>query len=106
MHPTPPLARAIRRLALTTKQAGKDYYKGTGTGSMGSHTKDGKYRLDYHKIRTYKVPEGLHQFTLTPFVTMKIEKRRDSFAETATNSATDGEAYLAKWKEEGGPRWE
>lgn len=55
--PTPSLGRALRRLALTTKQAGKDYYKGTGTGSMGSHTKFGAYRIDWSKVRTYVVPD-------------------------------------------------
>jgi large subunit ribosomal protein L41 len=34
MHPTQPLFRTIRRLALNTKQAGKDFYKGNRTGSM------------------------------------------------------------------------
>jgi large subunit ribosomal protein L41 len=54
--PTASLGRALRRLALTTKQAGKDYYKGTGSGSMGRHTKYGGYRIDWDKVRTYKVP--------------------------------------------------
>lgn len=55
--PTQPLGRALRRLALTTKQANKGFYKGTGTGSMGSHTKWGGYKIDYTKVRTYKVPD-------------------------------------------------
>jgi large subunit ribosomal protein L41 len=57
MHPTAPLQRAIRRLALNTKQAGKDYYKGNRTGSMGSHTKYGGYIVDYMKVRTYVCPD-------------------------------------------------
>lgn len=57
MHPTPVLNRAIRRLALNTKQAGKDYYKGTGTGSMGRHTKYGGYVIDFKKVRTYVCPD-------------------------------------------------
>jgi large subunit ribosomal protein L41 len=55
--PTASLGRALRRLALTTKQAGKDYYKGTGSGSMGRHTKFGDYRIDWSKVRTYVVPD-------------------------------------------------
>ena len=55
--PTASLGRALRRLALTTKQAGKDYYKGTGSGSMGRHTKFGGYRIDWSKVRTYRVPD-------------------------------------------------
>jgi len=57
MQPTQPLARALRRLALTPKNAGKDFYKGTRTGSMGWHTKYGGYRIDWDKVRTYKVPD-------------------------------------------------
>jgi len=57
MHPTPVLHRAIRRLALNTKQAGKDYYKGTGTGSMGRHTKYGGYVIEWDKVRTYVCPD-------------------------------------------------
>jgi large subunit ribosomal protein L41 len=57
MHPTAPLFRSIRRLALNTKQAGKDYYKGNRTGSMGSHTKYGGYIVDPKKVRTYKCPD-------------------------------------------------
>jgi large subunit ribosomal protein L41 len=51
MHPTAPLFRSIRRLALNTKQAGKDYYKGNRTGSMGSHTKYGGYIVDPKKTK-------------------------------------------------------
>lgn len=57
MQPTQPLGRALRRLALTTKQANKGFYKGTGSGSMGSHTKWGGYKIDWEKVRTYKVPD-------------------------------------------------
>ena len=57
MHPTAPLCRSIRRLALTTKQAGKDFYKGNRTGSMGRHTKYGGYVVDYGKVRTYVCPD-------------------------------------------------
>ena len=54
--PTAPLFRRIRRLALTTKQTGKGFYKGTGSGSMGRHTKHGGYIIEYEKVRTYVVP--------------------------------------------------
>lgn len=57
MQPTQPLGRALRRLALTTKQANKGFYKGTGSGSMGAHTKWGGYKIDWEKVRTYKVPD-------------------------------------------------
>ncbi|KAF2089312.1 hypothetical protein K490DRAFT_13138, partial [Saccharata proteae CBS 121410] len=73
MQPTPVLQKALRRLALTTKQTGKGFYKGTRTGSMGWHTTRGGYQIDYRKVRTYIVPD-LTDFELTPFVTKKVEK--------------------------------
>lgn len=46
----------IRRLKLTTKQVNGGYYKGTGSGSMGRHTKHGGFVIDWNKVRTYVVP--------------------------------------------------
>ncbi|KAI4723596.1 hypothetical protein E4T48_00149 [Aureobasidium sp. EXF-10727] len=96
--PTPSLGRALRRLALTTKQAGKDYYKGTGSGSMGRHTKYGAYRIDWSKVRTYVVPE-LADFQLKPFVAENIDTptKAHRFAGTQT-----GKMYLDAWKKQGG----
>jgi large subunit ribosomal protein L41 len=62
MKPTPALLKRIRRLQLTTKKAAKGFYKGTGSGSMGSHTKYGGYRIDWDKVRTYVVPKNLKDF--------------------------------------------
>lgn len=62
MQPTAPLFRRLRRLALTTKQVNGGYYKGTGSGSMGRHTKHGGYIIDYKKVRTYVVPADLKDF--------------------------------------------
>jgi len=113
--PTPSLGRALRRLALTTKQAGKDYYKGTGTGSMGRHTKFGGYTIDWSKVRTYVVPDLadfhvrpdvnslpstlLTSWQLKPFVAENIEKpaKDHEFAGSVT-----GKMYLDAWKRQGG----
>lgn len=57
MKPTPTLQKSLRRLALTTKQGPKDYYKGTGSGSMGRHTPNGGYEILWWKVRTYKCPD-------------------------------------------------
>jgi large subunit ribosomal protein L41 len=61
MQPTASfLARSttgIRRLRLTTKMVNGGYYKGTGSGSMGRHTKHGGYKIDWNKVRTYVVPD-------------------------------------------------
>jgi large subunit ribosomal protein L41 len=61
MHPSQPLFKALRRLALTTKQAANKggYYKGTRTGSQGWHTIWGGYIIDMRKVRTYVTPERL-----------------------------------------------
>lgn len=57
MQPTRVLqALRYRRLRLTTKDVGKGYYKGTGTGSMGRHTKRGGYIIEWNKVRTYVCP--------------------------------------------------
>ncbi|KAH9816331.1 ribosomal protein YmL27 precursor, mitochondrial [Teratosphaeria destructans] len=101
MKPTQPLLKALKRLPLTTKQGPHNYYKGNRTGSMGAHTKKGGYLIDYKKVRTYVCPD-LTDFELTPFVARRIEKPRDSFADTETGSPMDGKAYLRRWKEEGG----
>ena len=60
--PTQPLHARFRRLALTTKQVNGGYYKGTGSGSMGRHTKHGDYVIEWHKVRTYIVPKELKDF--------------------------------------------
>ena len=57
MQPTRLLqASAFRKLRLTTKDTNKGFYKGTGTGSTGHHTKYGGYVIDWNKVRTYVVP--------------------------------------------------
>lgn len=53
---------AIRRLALTTKQTNAGFYKGNRTGTIGWHTKYGGFRIDWLRVRTYVVPEGLDKF--------------------------------------------
>ena len=38
------------------------YYKGTGSGSMGRHTKHGGYIIEWAKVRNYMVPPNLAEF--------------------------------------------
>ena len=59
--PSASLQRAIRRLALTTKQGPKGYYKGNRTGTVGRHTKRGGFIVDYGRVRTYVVPKDLRE---------------------------------------------
>jgi len=62
MKATQPLLKRISRQALNTKMTNKGYYKGTGTGSMGRHTKHGGYKIEWDKVRTYVVPKDLKDF--------------------------------------------
>lgn len=66
MQPSPVLQRAIRRLALTTKQGPHNYYKGNRTGAMGRHTRFGGYIIDWRKVRTYVCPD-LSEFPVRIF---------------------------------------
>ena len=61
MKPTPSLSRRVIRLPLTTKQVNNGFYKGTGSGAMGRHTKHGGYVIEWKKVRTYVVPEQLKE---------------------------------------------
>lgn len=55
---------AARFLKLTTKMANKGFYKGTGSGSTGRHTKHGGYVIEWEKVRTYVVPKNLKDFNV------------------------------------------
>ena len=56
MKPTQCLQKTLRRLPLSTKQAGREYYKGNRVGSMGTIDKYGRFHPDYSKIRTFVYP--------------------------------------------------
>jgi large subunit ribosomal protein L41 len=53
---TQPLQKMLRRLPLSPKQAGKEYYKGNRVGKMGTITRYGNFVPDWSKIRTYVYP--------------------------------------------------
>lgn len=60
--PTQSLQKTLRRLPLSTKQAGKEYYKGNGVGKLGTISRYGNFAPDWSKIRTYVLPiDGLAQ---------------------------------------------
>ncbi|KAJ5106447.1 hypothetical protein N7456_003122 [Penicillium angulare] len=100
-----PSAPMMARLRLTTKATNKGYYKGTRTGSMGQFVKQGNYVINWEKVRTYVVPEDLASFRLTPFVSRKVEPKRDQyFKEINRNGRTvtvvdslKGQDYLNIW---------
>lgn len=62
MKPSAALYSRLRRLPLSTKQVSNGFYKGTGSGAMGRHTKHGGYVIEWQKVRNYIVPEGLKDF--------------------------------------------
>jgi hypothetical protein len=70
--PSHPLFRRLRRLALTTKQVNGGYYKGTGSGSTGRHTKHGGYIIEWEKVRTYVVPSDLANFEVMPYALLSL----------------------------------
>ena len=53
---TPSLQKMLRRLPLSPKQAGKEYYKGNRVGSMGTIDRHGKFVPDWSKVRTFVYP--------------------------------------------------
>lgn len=71
MQPTQALQRSVKRLTLTTKQTGKGFYKGTGSGSMGNHTKYGTYKIQWSKVRTYVAPD-LSSFEVKPILPISV----------------------------------
>ncbi|EON99814.1 putative 50s ribosomal protein 27 protein [Phaeoacremonium minimum UCRPA7] len=118
--------RRWRKLRLTTKNVNKGYYKGTGTGSMGRHTKYGGYVIEWPKVRTYVVPAGLSTFKvgcflsyignakyeettdadtyaqLTPFVTNNMKRTWGFGQYVDPKGPRSPELYLQRWKEENG----
>ncbi|PSN73527.1 hypothetical protein BS50DRAFT_569050 [Corynespora cassiicola Philippines] len=108
---TQALQSTIRRLPLSTKQAGKEYYKGNRVGNMGTIDKYGNFHPDYSKVRTYMYPvAGVKDFELTPFVAESIEKARQVDVDQvsgeplyeAYGKKITGEEYLKQWKVQGG----
>lgn len=67
MKPTAALLKRFRKFTLTTKDINKGFYKGTGSGSMGRHTKHGGYVIEWDKVRTYVVPADLDTFNVCFF---------------------------------------
>ncbi|PVU85788.1 hypothetical protein BB560_006900 [Smittium megazygosporum] len=62
--------RGARHGVLTSKQ-GRNFYKGTRTGSTGHHTRHGTYVIEWDKVRTFVVPD-LTNFKLKPYVSYSV----------------------------------
>ncbi|EGC49673.1 50S ribosomal protein [Histoplasma capsulatum var. duboisii H88] len=91
-----PTSRLNARLRLTTKQVNGGYYKGNRTGNVGFFgKKKGTYFIDWRKVRTYVVPEGLDTFkpTRTQYTqTIMIGER-----EVDVPRGMNGKDYLDDW---------
>lgn len=48
-----------KRTRMTSKMGNKNYFKGSGTGSMGTLTEKGRFVPDPDKRRHFVVPEAL-----------------------------------------------
>ncbi|KKZ67511.1 hypothetical protein EMCG_06829 [[Emmonsia] crescens] len=101
-----PTSSLNARLRLTTKQVNGGYYKGNRTGNVGYFgKKKGTYFIDWRKVRTYVVPEGLDTFKLTPFVTKRMEPTRTQYTkmimigerEVEVPRGMNGKDYLDDW---------
>eukprot|EP00897_Mesotaenium_endlicherianum_P006438 jgi/Mesen1/5822/ME000296S05104 len=59
---------------LTSKRAGKNFYKGKGARNMGRHTRKGSFLLEEAKMPTYVVPD-LTDFKLKAYVSHTVNKK-------------------------------
>ncbi|KAF9916061.1 hypothetical protein BX616_004716 [Lobosporangium transversale] len=71
------IMRGASRQQLTAKR-GRNHYKGTGSGSMGRHTKRGRYVIEWEKVRSFVVPD-LTDFKLLPYVSRSTQKTTGAF---------------------------
>ncbi|GAA6027364.1 hypothetical protein JCM8097_007797 [Rhodosporidiobolus ruineniae] len=89
MRATLALLSKASRAPLTSKQANKEFYKGTGSlpglgpKRQGRHGGRGKapYILMDERMRTFVVPEGLNATDLKPYVSkiVKVDARDGSW---------------------------
>lgn len=86
-----------KRLALTTKQGNKNFYKGTRSTGIGKMDQWGGYHIKYEKVRTFVVPEALETCTFKPLVSANAPVPKNSFK--GYTGITDGKLHLAKIKE-------
>ncbi|KAG0358110.1 mitochondrial ribosomal protein L27-domain-containing protein [Gamsiella multidivaricata] len=72
------IMRGSSRQQLTSKR-GRNFYKGTGSGAMGRHTKRGGYLIEWEKVRSFVVPD-LTDFKLLPYVSRSTQKTTGAFS--------------------------
>jgi large subunit ribosomal protein L41 len=80
---TSPLQKMLRRLPLSPKQAGKEYYKGNRVGKMGTINRYGNFTPDWSKIRTYVYPvRGIENAEVSAAISdllraMRLDRHRE-----------------------------
>lgn len=87
MQPTANLLGKFRKLRLTTKDVNKGFYKGNRTGTVGRHTKHGGFIVDYRRVRTYVVPEGVRDFKVRFYLPLDEKRETERDRERATAAA-------------------
>lgn len=87
-----------KRVPLTGKQGNKNFYKGTRSTGVGSHTKHGGYVINYEKVRTFVVPANLSSCDLKPYVSSNVAEIKHQF-KGYQRGAIDGNLYVDKLKE-------
>ena len=85
-----------KRLALSTKQGNKNYYKGTRSSGIGHMSDKGKYSINYSRVRTFVTPEDMST-PLKPLVSANIPVPKNTFK--GYTGITDGRLWLDKVKE-------
>ncbi|EXJ82515.1 hypothetical protein A1O3_06328 [Capronia epimyces CBS 606.96] len=97
VRPSPQLCA---RLRFTTKDVARGFYRGNRTGSMGSHTEFGGYVVDWRKTPYFNAPDT-QGFSLTPFVTLEMERttrvQERSDGTSYTPDKVDGREFLRQW---------
>ena len=96
------LARAVRKLKLTTKQTNKGFYKGTRSSNIGHFSYNPRryyvYEIDYNKVRTFVKPHNLDETQLRPFVAERIKAP----AQAKKGKPMTGQQWLDEWAK---PHW-
>lgn len=85
-----------KRLALSTKQGNKNYYKGTRSSGIGHISMRGKYSIDYDRVRTFVTPADMAT-PLKPLVSASVPVPKNTFK--GYTGITDGRLWLDNVKE-------
>ena len=101
--PTPSLQKTLRRLPLSVKQAGREYYKGNKTGTLGTIDKWGRFHPDFTKIRTFVYPaKGIEDFEVSISLGTALNMGRCARKKGTDGNLVDAIRKRTHTKERGG----